>query len=984
MRKNINICYYWLIFGLTLLVNYCFAEDATNVVFKYKMATGRVGQSMQLQVNTLPEGAIDGLTWSSSNSKVAIVDSTGKLTIPSGSTGSCTITVTCKNGNSSSLIFDAAEELPKVNVTIPIDYRYMNGNAVAGATEAWSDVVSDGLFEGSFCFFADNRSGFSKKYKWYKTSSRDSNSYTFETVSDNTSSSSGSSSSWWSSLFGFNTTAGNNRGSGSSSSSSSSKSTTYTAYGFTNRLDVIDSANDNTLIPFEFDGYQSYEKAFDGYDCVKFSKENANITANVMTTNYYSKWYVLGTGGGTGTGTYGVMHIAVRYSDGTFDSREFKVYDWVDNKNDDEYSVSTKPQYRTGNAADDSGFGTTIGHDKWDGAAGNTPPFCGYYLHAMSFDTDPTKFVVEMEMSLTDISNNEVNKGYYVALFASAGKTGGWFMMPKTELNSVEIKSVEDLQKAATTLNGDWASVAGANGYYIELASEPNFITNSVVYAITVGDINSMTFTNLNPETTYYLRVRAIFDSDDGVIRNSNVSTATTGKMYANSKIPIPYNWIKEQYGLTNDNENEVIETLAKSCGSNGIPNTINYVLGVDPLDPTAKLLLDIEDSMTEKDENGEAVSLIKTVIPGVLEKRPDPSVANYTIQHNLLIGHNLKENFIDAGEFFNTTSIVQNANYTNQTFWKAHTKVTLEMLPKTDFPFDPISEECDSANIVGLTRVFGRTQEVNYVNCPSDPHLLPCVISYDTPTWYIRNSTPSNCVGKGNLELGDEIWVWDYDCHPDDDSADGAYRIFVLAYDDNNNLEWQAAATCPRFNVINPRYEVEDGKEAENFELHRGYGFWLNRTNYLKATHLIGQVPYKGAPDAIVKLHYRQNTLMGNPNFTEFKIVKGQAEKDCFKDYFNKRIRDTFQVYNHNEYSSYMYQYRSVFGGWCRYENEVIDGKKYLMVRKNVSVVLGQAFYYARCRYPEFEINWSRELDENWKETAGEYIEDIVGENEY
>ena len=816
------------------------AQDAESVAFNYKMATARPGQTMTLGFTTEPAGATDGLVWSSSDESVVTV-ANGVATVPTAAQGGqATITVTCANGASASLIFDAATPLPEANVTIPIDYKYMNGNAVAGATEDWSDVVSAGLFEGSFSFFADNRTGFDKSYTYDGTS--------------------------------------------------------YTAYGFTNRLDV--TSDTDGVIPFAFDGYQSEDKAFDGYDCLRFSSNTKEGIVDVVTTNYYSKWYVLGTGGGPGSGTYGLIDVIVHYSDGTTDSREFTVHDWVDNKNDATNSVSSIPQYRTGNADSSSGNGTAIGQNSWDDARSATVPYCGYYLHAMAIDTNPEKFVTELEMKLTGLSDGaDGNSGYFAAFFASAGRTGGYLMMPRTALAAPAGASKI---VRTTTLVGDWAAVEGATGYYYELSTTPNFTTNSVVYSGTTGaDVNTATFTGLNPATTYYLRARAIFAEEDNVTRNSNISIATTASL--------------DEVDMDELDNDQIIE----------------YVFGSDA---AAKLRLNIWDS-NEFDANNEAKSLVSAVVAGDITNCPSNVTAN--VEYTLYTATDLEGEFTQVAAQTNDVDFVCDANANDQTFWKGHMKVTVTL--KND-PTQSWTAECDSTNIVGLTRVASTNE------------WTPVAIAYDTPAWGVKNVTASNVVGLADLQVGDEMWTWD--------SQIGAYRVFLVTEEAGNKF-WQSTELTV-FRGKNGEVTNSVETAAESYEMNRGYGFWLKRaTPIAEHIHAFGQVPYADAPDAVVTISAKANTLIGAQHYKKLQFVSGQAVPDSYRNVFKDKDMDVIQV-KQTDGTLLEYSYMESLGGWMRYEYITLKGKQRLAVMDTFEIPLGIAFDYSNNSASDIELNWS------------------------
>ncbi len=814
-----------------------FAQNAESVAFNYKMATARPGQTMVLKYSTVPTGAIDGLTWSSSDETVATVDQDGVVTVPVKATGGqATITVTCANGASASLIFDAATPLPEENETIALDPSVLDGNAVLGATEDYNQYVSDGMLECYQGFFADNRTGFTKKYTVSRTS--------------------------------------------------------YTAYGFTNRLDVV--SDTDGLIPFEFDGYGTEATAFNGYDCLRFYKNHTKKTVDVVVTNYYSKWYVLATAGGPGKDNYANVNVLVHYSDGTTDSRAFQVQDWVQNKNDSENSISSDAQYRISNLYTAKGTGI----DTSDGSKA-TPPYCTYYLHSLAIDTDPEKFVTELEMQLTGINDTtSIPDNLFACFFASAGRTGGYLMMPRTALAAPAGASKAVL---ASTLVGDWAAVEGATGYYYELSTTPNFAEGTVVSSATVEkDVNTTTFSGLDPNTTYYFRVRAMFEDDDGVTRNSNVSIATTG------------DYTVEEKG--SDEIDDMTDT-----------EIINYALGVDSADAASKLLLNIWDS-NEFDENGESTTLVQAIAPGVEVLRPTnvTTKIEYTIYKTTM---DLTNEFVLAATQEDNANFVCDANDADQTFWKGHMKVTVTL--KND-PSKVWTAECDSANIVGLTRVASTNE------------MTPVAVAYDTPAWDVKNTTASNVVGLANLQVGDELWTWDFTV--------GAYRIFLVAEDANNNLYWDST----------PLTIYRDGTNtseiaAADYEMNRGFGFWLKRATPTARIHVFGQVPYTNAPEAKVTLTAGANTLVGAQHYKPLEFIKGQAVPEAYAKIFTNRGGDVIQV-KQADGSTYEYQYRTSIGGWCRY-NRV--GSK-LKVQKTFSIPLGQAFYYSNNGTENIELNWS------------------------
>ncbi len=809
------------------------AQNATSVAFNYKMATARPGQTMTLGFTTEPAGATDGLVWTSSDESVVTV-ANGVATVPTTAQGGqATITVTCANGATASLIFDAATPLPEANISTPIDTSYLDGNAVAGATEDFS-VFSSGFLDGFQGYFADAR-----EVK---------RSYTY-----------------------------NNK--------------TYTdVYGLTNCMYIAD-VNTGDNIPFLFDGYGTDATAFDGNDCVRLYTGHTDKIIDVAVTNYYSKWYVLATAGGPGEGNYANVDVIIHYSDGTSDTGSFHVQDWVEDKNY-ENSISSEGQYRlstlytcTGTNAKD---GSEIDQNTW-GAHTNAIPFRGHYMHALSIDTNPEKFVTELELKLTGKNSGSDLTDLYACFFASAGRTGGYLMMPRTALAAPAGASKI---VRTTTLVGDWAAVEGATGYYYELSTTPNFTTNSVVYSGTTGaDVNTATFTNLNPATTYYLRARAIFAEEDNVTRNSNVSIATTASL--------------DEVDMDELDNDQIIE----------------YVFGSDA---AAKLRLNIWDS-NEFDANNEAKSLVSAVVAGDITNCPSNVTAN--VEYTLYTATDLEGEFTQVAAQTNDVDFVCDANANDQTFWKGHMKVTVTL--KND-PTQSWTAECDSTNVVGLTRVASTNE------------WTPVAVAYDTPAWDVKNVTASNVVGLADLQVGDEMWTWDLDV--------GAYRIYILAEEDGRKF-WDSTEL----------YVFRDGTNkteyaAADYELARGYGFWLKRaTPIAEHIHVFGQVPYADAPDAVVTISAKANTLIGAQHYQKLQFKKGQALPDSYKKVFTDKDGDVIQIKQASG-ATYEYKYRMNLGGWSRYEDDGVD----LWIIKNFSVPVGQAFYYSNNGTSDIELNWS------------------------
>lgn len=697
----------FLVGALVAMCASAWARVATNVEFAYRTAMARPGETMELAFeieedtqSASSEGS--GLTWESSDEKVAAVDykegisdsgwtRTATVTVPKDASGTCTITATCSNGKSATLTFKVAEKLPEVVVPHPVAKDVLNGNAIAGASEPWEQVANDGLFEGRCAFFADNRA-----------------------------------------------------------SLSNSQHRTESGFGLKKTLTVGD-------VTYQFDGYGDDATAFDGMDCVLLSANKPVIEGlPIRSTSYFGRYHVLATAAGPGHGHYANVEVVVHYADGTTTNGVFRVYDWhIEPDNQSEINLTN------GVVASES-FCRLDNHNKppdTEVAAANngngaTSTYSEYHLFSLSVVTDPTKFVRSFDLKLTGKDNGSDLSRLYVGFFASAGTTGGWVLEPECALAHPVVTNRADVNRAATTLEASWAAVNKAADYAVEFSDEPDF--SHLIFSGNVEGTQK-TFENLKPRTTYYLRVRANL-SDDGTCRNSNIAKLTTLDKYTmKTALPVPYGWLEANLDCsTNAADEDAHETVAAARGANGVPNEINHALLARPKDETGCFLTGISD-VDAAAATSEPESQLTLFVPGDRAARLArveggvTGTVTKTVVHALRTAAARTATFEASGDEQDGTNFVCNANAAAQTFWHGRVRVTTAFTPKEIYAFDEAyTASCDSANTVGLTRVT------------SGRAWTALAVAYDAVAWDARSIAVADAIGTRNLTTGDELWTWD------------------------------------------------------------------------------------------------------------------------------------------------------------------------------------------------------------------------------
>jgi hypothetical protein len=91
-----------------------------------------------------------------------------------------------------------------------------------------------------------------------------------------------------------------------------------------------------------------------------------------------------------------------------------------------------------------------------------------------------------------------------------------------------EVEAVSSAPATRSTFMASWESVGGANGYLLDVSTNPSFINYVDGYHdLDVGNVTGRVVTGLNPGITYYYRMRAYGSSGPGSYSETETATTT-------------------------------------------------------------------------------------------------------------------------------------------------------------------------------------------------------------------------------------------------------------------------------------------------------------------------------------------------------------------------------------------------------------------------------------------------------------------------
>ncbi len=168
----------------------------------------------------------------------------------------------------------------------------------------------------------------------------------------------------------------------------------------------------------------------------------------------------------------------------------------------------------------------------WNASAGAD----GYYLDVAT-DSSFTNMVSGYDnlnvgnvttYSVTGLTAN-TDYFYRVRAFNTGGTSGNSNVIDVTTLADIPSAPVATAATniSQTTFDANWNSVSGADGYYLDVATDSSFTNMVSGYDnLNVGSVLTYTVSGLTPETEYFYRVRAY--NSGGTSGNSNVISVTT------------------------------------------------------------------------------------------------------------------------------------------------------------------------------------------------------------------------------------------------------------------------------------------------------------------------------------------------------------------------------------------------------------------------------------------------------------------------
>lgn len=247
--------------------------------------------------------------------------------------------------------------------------------------------------------------------------------------------------------------------------------------------------------------------AYDGNDCIRLYSGSTSVTMNLQTIGVYQNIYVLATAGGPGKGHYAKFNVTLNYTDGTKGQTTYKLYDWYDTS----AVIGVEKYYPVMRRVNGSGA--------YDGTTGTSD---GPILQSATIEADTTKLLKSITFNLQGKNDETDTRGLYCGIFAVTGATPAG--VPDAPVATAATKTEGDTSGAFTA---NWDSVEGAIGYQLDVATDRKFTNILNDYNNKdVGNVNSFKVeNNIDTNTTYYYRVRAVNSSGQSLSSN-RISTA--------------------------------------------------------------------------------------------------------------------------------------------------------------------------------------------------------------------------------------------------------------------------------------------------------------------------------------------------------------------------------------------------------------------------------------------------------------------------